>query len=1276
MVLDFYKNINYKYIMAKGDSFRKLAVNFQKLSWRNRIVLLSLLLTFLIILLGNLVNRFQHAYKNRAEETKEEKLATPPKPEYAPGEVIVKFKQPLTTVKSKQGLLLTANFDKEKIDIDQIDQASLPPILQSVIKQYGIKTIEKIFKGAQDPQTELNKFKTKFSKEIAKGEKKIDEKELLNLDFSRTYLLNFDQNVKVDQIIKELKLNQEIEYTEPNYIYKTQLIPNDPEFDKLWGIKNSGQTGGTNGADIHATEAWDIATGSSDIVVGIIDTGIDYNHQDLINNIWKNPSEIPNDGIDNDGNGYIDDVYGWNFVSNNNNPIDDNGHGTHVSGTIGASGNNGIGIVGVNWNIKIMALKFLDSGGSGYTTDAANAINYATKMGVKITNNSWGGGWYSTTLYEVIQQANSSGSLFIAAAGNNGSNNDQYPSYPASYDLPNIISVAATDKNDQLTSFSNFGVNSVDIAAPGKDIYSTYLNNTYKNLSGTSMATPHIAGISALILSSNLSLSAQEIKTRLLFSADPQPSLQGKIITGGRANVYKALKSQMSIFLPTRFQIKVNQGSIFRTSLLINNPSSTNPLTWNLQTSNTWVTFSPSSGIIPTNSFQHVVVDISAINLSPQNYNTSLHLQTTMDGYLNIDIPLTVKVISVHKAQWLKTIGGTDEDVGTVISKDNSNNIIIAGYFRDTVDFDGTTLVSFGSKDMFVAKYDASGNKQWVKQIISPNDIFSDVPSGIAADSSNNIYLTGSFESTTNFDPISLTSLGKSDVFIAKYSPTGEILWVKKIGSSLDDESTSMITDSSDNIYLAGNSYGSIDYETGSLPGSGSYLIKYNNLGEVMWAKRSLGKFLASDDSRGFYVCGSFGGTIKIANDVLTSAGYEDVLLIKYDKDGNAIWARSGGDTDVDRCSSLVVDNNQNIYIAGKYYGPAKFGEITLPDGFADIFIAKYNPSGDLLFVKQSTSPMWLYKEVGGITVDSSNNPFLTGYFEEQIIFEDFYLKSGGYPYHVGDTDIFIVKYDNNGSILWAKQAGGYWNQYAQDSVQVIDDLYFTGSSWGDANFDNLNSIGHGVPDIIVAKYSISELTPTPIPTITPIPYPRCGGTTNPKKFSICGKVYFDENKSSWLDPNEKYGFPLMYLGNQLGQRVSSSFPQDFNDWSNWTKYAKKIMLNAGWYEFNNLDPGLYSITIKDQPISSGSYTSGYSPSNQTTQTVSIKNKDVVFMNFGWYANPTPTLTPTPTPFHTYCDLSHSCKSIPGPGKIKCKTNIDCFPSTKTTPILPTTVSP
>jgi subtilisin family serine protease len=372
---------------------------------------------------------------------------------------------------------------------------------------------------SQDPlDTVANQYIVKF-KPSAKGMMPVKEA-LARFKFINAALVNSEtSSIDPDQV----------EYIEPNYILKADGTPNDPDFSKLWGLKKIG-----------LETAWDRITSSSEIVIAIIDSGIDYTHPDLVANMWKNPGEIPGNGIDDDGNGYIDDVYGFDFANGDGDPLDDFSHGTHCAGTIAAVGNNGIGVVGVNWTAKLMALKFLDKTGHGDTAKAIAAIEYAIQMKAKILSNSWGRG-EGRALKDAIQSAQDRGILFVAAAGNETADTDTFPHYPASYDLDNIISVTATDQNDNWGTFSNYGAISVDLAAPGVDIYSTLPGGAYGYKEGTSMATPHVTGVAALVWAANPTFTYQQVKDRILTSVDPIAALKGKTVTGGRLNAYQAL---------------------------------------------------------------------------------------------------------------------------------------------------------------------------------------------------------------------------------------------------------------------------------------------------------------------------------------------------------------------------------------------------------------------------------------------------------------------------------------------------------------------------------------------------------------------------------------------------------------------------------------------------------------------------------------------------------------------------------------------------------------
>jgi thermitase len=363
---------------------------------------------------------------------------------------------------------------------------------------------------------------------------------------------DFD-NADAATLVKEYQQLPEVEYAEPNYEINLDeseagplvpILPSDPQFTDQWALSNSGQRGGKKGADISATLAWAKTTGSDEVVVAVLDTGVDYNHEDLTENMWRRPEKM--EPYHDNELGTIDDEFGYNAIDGGD-PMDDNGHGTHCAGIIGAEGENNVGIAGVNWKVQIMPLKFMNAGGSGSTKDAIEAINYVIDrkkagVNVRIISASWGSTQKSRALGEVIRKAYENDILFVAAAGNSSVDNDRNPHYPSSYDVPNVVSVAALDRHDALASFSNYGVKSVAIAAPGVDILSTWLGNEYEEKSGTSMATPVVSGVAALILAEHPHMSVDDLKKKLLASTDPVPVLKGKTATGGRINAAKALE--------------------------------------------------------------------------------------------------------------------------------------------------------------------------------------------------------------------------------------------------------------------------------------------------------------------------------------------------------------------------------------------------------------------------------------------------------------------------------------------------------------------------------------------------------------------------------------------------------------------------------------------------------------------------------------------------------------------------------------------------------------
>ena len=353
-----------------------------------------------------------------------------------------------------------------------------------------------------------------------------------------------------------LRATGRYEFVQRDTIRTATATPNDPDFaSRQWPLRNDGSNNGIAGADIGAVNAWDVRTDASEIVVAVIDSGVKYDHPDLAANMWTNAREIPGNGRDDDGNGYVDDVFGINAITNGGNPLDDLGHGTHVAGIIGAVGNNGAGIAGVAWKVRIMALKFLRGGtgtnaGRGATSDGIECIDYAIRHGAHIINGSYGAAAGPVTQFdpaerEAILRARAAGIIFVAAAGNDAANMELLAHYPASYRLENVISVANSTARDDASISTNFGAGSVELFAPGTEIWSTWYTaaTPYALRSGTSMAAPHVAGALALVKAQFPGDSYRQVINRVLGTVDPVPAFRGRVQTGGRLNLDRALRS-------------------------------------------------------------------------------------------------------------------------------------------------------------------------------------------------------------------------------------------------------------------------------------------------------------------------------------------------------------------------------------------------------------------------------------------------------------------------------------------------------------------------------------------------------------------------------------------------------------------------------------------------------------------------------------------------------------------------------------------------------------
>lgn len=479
------------------------------------------------------------------------------------------------------------------------------------------------------------------------------------LPASGTWLVAFaDPGIDtVPQALARLAgLRAQVRYAEPDYLVRANLTPNDPSFPSLWGLNNPGTGGDAEDADIDAPEAWDLHTGQASVVVAVIDSGVDTSHPDLSANRWTNPGEIAGNSVDDDGNGYVDDVRGWDFVNGDANPQDDNGHGTHCAGTIGAVGNNGTGVTGVCWRVSLMALKFLNASGDGALSDGVEAIAYATAAGASLTSNSWSGGGYSQAMKDVIDAADAAGILFVAAAGNAYTNLDVAPEYPASYTSANLLSVAATTSTDSLASFSNYGLQAVDLAAPGQNIYST-VPGGYAYSSGTSMAAPHVAGACALLRAFKPALSHAQIRELVLGATDPLPALQGRVATGGRLNVHRALLASDDL-LASPSQDWLVQGPLGgpftpdRTVYRITNHTGT-ARAWSASVDRAWITLSRSGGTLAPGEGMDVEISLNtaAANLWAGTQTATLSFHSPVSGRTQtrlLQVQVEPQVVAAH----------------------------------------------------------------------------------------------------------------------------------------------------------------------------------------------------------------------------------------------------------------------------------------------------------------------------------------------------------------------------------------------------------------------------------------------------------------------------------------------------------------------------------------------------------------------------------------------------------------------------------------------------
>jgi large repetitive protein len=351
-------------------------------------------------------------------------------------------------------------------------------------------------------------------------------------------VLDLPEGTTVRNAVEAARSLPQVLYAEPNYSYQVTASPNDPMFRDMWSLGLQNDQGINSGID--TPRAWNLTTGSPSVTVAVVDTGVETSHPDLAENIWSNPGEIAGNGRDDDANGRVDDAVGWDWVQDDNSPGDEMGHGTHVAGVIGARGNNGLGVTGVAWDVRLMPLRVLDASGSGWTSDVADAFAYAGEMGVDVVNASLAGPSFSEAMLDAM--AASPETLFVVAAGNTSANVDLNPTYPCAYSLPNLICVAATGQSDQLSSYSNYGSGTVDLAAPGDRILSTWPGGAYSEMWGTSAATPHAAGVAALLAARHPEATMGAVRDAIVGGTQGLPGLAGRTVSGGRLSAAGALE--------------------------------------------------------------------------------------------------------------------------------------------------------------------------------------------------------------------------------------------------------------------------------------------------------------------------------------------------------------------------------------------------------------------------------------------------------------------------------------------------------------------------------------------------------------------------------------------------------------------------------------------------------------------------------------------------------------------------------------------------------------
>ncbi len=841
--------------------------------------------------------------------------------------------------------------------------------------------------------------------------------------------------------MQRYRADPSVEYAEPNYLVRAVNTPNDPQFGQLWGL-----------AKVGAPQAWNLATGSSSVAVAVIDTGVDYDHPDLPGNLWVNPWEVGGNGVDDDGNGYVDDIHGMNAIAGSGNPYDDNGHGTHVAGTIGAVGNNGVGVVGVNWNIRVIACKFLDAQGLGDTAGAIACLQYVKELkdsrvaDVVATNNSWGGAEYSQALRDAIDAQREI--LFIGAAGNESGDNERTPFYPASFDLPNVIAVAASDSSDGKAGFSNFGRRHVHLAAPGTEILSTVparnafgFSGGYGSLSGTSMATPHVAGLAALLKSGNAGRDWRSLKNLILSGGDPVAAFDRKTLTGRRMSAQQSMScSNRFVFSAWQIPSRITAGvPVTVSALSIDCEAPAGPVdavTLGGESvvlnddgifpdvaasdgifTGTWTPASASEALTLSSPAGREVVEFPPMEIS----STSL-------PEANVGYPYnTALAISGGRAPftWEITSGGLPPGLGFQSSGAISGTPATQGHYSFSARATDTLGCSLQGNFFIEVFLDANGVTQsWIREYLTTTSQRFTPEGGIAVDGGGNVYVAGNYYYSWHMP---------SKVWIMKYDSSGNATWSRNnIGGNVQGTYKAVdavAVDKRGNVYGAGYVN---DKVTSTAPPDSWLLVKYDPAGNVSWDRRydfpatSAATAVSVDEEGNAHVTGYAGLAFN------SSIGWTEtaVFTAKYDPSGALLWGATYGDGNIDGNVKygygIAVDKNGNVYVAGTERS-------VLGSSGSNILTLKYDSSGNLLWFRQHVSPDPSARNYYGVSiaVDGGGNVYVSGDSEQTNPFEDNYYLT--------------LKYDASGTLLWSRAYSAYIGYSSGIALDAQGNSYVTG---------------------------------------------------------------------------------------------------------------------------------------------------------------------------------------------------------------------------------------